>query len=202
MTGIRVGTDTNIAIATHLRIDEILAGATLALLMSGRLGVSSQWLGRISPWLAVAVLILICNPHVGPLQYLRPYAGALAVATTLARPEHPFARRLDNRVLKYLAMVSYAMYVIHGPLRTGWFAGEGLVDRYLLKRPMTFVLTFALAHLSTFHWEARWIALGRRLTRRRSRTDPWPADSRTDETRGTIASTPAAPAGILGSEQA
>ena len=61
-------------------------------------------------------------------------------------------------------MVSYALYVVHGPLRVGWFADGGTVVRYLLKRPITFALAFGLAHLSTFYWEARWIKLGYRLT--------------------------------------
>ena len=71
-------------------------------------------------------------------------------------------------MLAYLATISYALYVMHGPLRSGWFAGGDTMERYLIRRPLTLLLTFALAHLSTFYFEARWIELGRRLTRKRA----------------------------------
>ena len=47
-----------------------------------------------------------------------------------------------------------------------WLGSGDRLVKYA-KRPLLFALTFALAHVSTFHYEARWIALGKRLTARR-----------------------------------
>jgi peptidoglycan/LPS O-acetylase OafA/YrhL len=154
-------------IETHRRIDEILAGATLALMC----GESSRnflltLLRAVSPWLGPLLLVATSLPQTGPLNYLRPYAAALTVGTTLMQPEHWLSRRLGSPILRYVATVSYAVYVFHGPLRAGWFGEGSTAVKYLIKRPITLVLTFALAHLSTFYWEARWIALAKRLTTR------------------------------------
>lgn len=63
--------------------------------------------------------------------------------------------------MRYIAAVSYALYVIH-PLTThGWFNQGSIVDRYLIKRPISFMMTFAGAHFSTFYWEKLWMRAGR-----------------------------------------
>lgn len=126
----------------------------------------TAWVFGVSPWIATAILVVCCNPYSDWLQFLRPYAAVWAVGCTLQRPDTLFSQLLKNRLLVYCATVSYALYVIHGPLRTGWFEGTGTIDRYLVKRPLTFALTFALAHLSTFYWEAWWIKMGRKWTTR------------------------------------
>ena len=36
-----------------------------------------------------------------------------------------------------------------------------IVERYLFKRPISFAMTFAAAHVSTFYWEKKWIQAGR-----------------------------------------
>lgn len=168
VTTLRVVKGVYISNATHLRIDEILVGASLALIFTVGQGRGKRWLGRISPWLAILALAVICNPYAGPLQYLRPYAGGIAIGTTLVRPDHRFSQFLKSRFLVYLATISYALYVIHGPLRAGWFAGSGTIDRYLVKRPIGIALTFALAHISTFYFEAFWIKIGKALTASRN----------------------------------
>jgi peptidoglycan/LPS O-acetylase OafA/YrhL len=168
VTGLRVYEGVTISIVTHFRVDEILAGAIVALLwyemLPGRL---SAPLRGVPPWIWLIVFVIVSNPYSGPAQFARPYCGALLVGSTLYQPDHWLVRPLANRLLRYLATVSYAVYVIHGPLRIGWFSEGSTAVRYLFKRPITFALTFLLAHLSTFYWEARWIELGRRLTRRR-----------------------------------
>jgi peptidoglycan/LPS O-acetylase OafA/YrhL len=72
---------------------------------------------------------------------------------------------LESRPAAYIARTSYAVYVIHGMLGATWLGGEQAtkVVRYAL-RPVLVVATFALAHVSTFYFENRWIALGKRLT--------------------------------------
>jgi hypothetical protein len=45
----------------------------------------------------------------------------------------------------------------------GWFY-EGTKAAIYAKRPLGFAVSFLLAHLITFHFERRWINLGKRLT--------------------------------------
>ncbi|HEY6478064.1 MAG TPA: acyltransferase [Polyangia bacterium] len=169
VSGLRIYLNQPVAVATYGRIDEILAGATLALALGGEIDERLLVpLRRISPAVFALFLLLTSSPLTGRLNGLRAWAGAMLVGSTLLQQEHWLARPLRSRLLHYLATISYALYVIHGPLRCGWFSEGNTVGRYLIRRPLTLLLSFALAHLSTFYWEARWIELGRRLTRRRA----------------------------------
>ncbi len=64
-------------------------------------------------------------------------------------------------MLRYLALISYALYIVHGCLMGSWLNDGDTRVKYL-KRPLFFALTFGLAHLSTRYYESRFIALGRR----------------------------------------
>ena len=69
---------------------------------------------------------------------------------------------------RYIATISYALYIIHPATAHGWMSEGGAVTKYLLKRPMSFALTFLIAHLSTFYWERPWqTAVKRRIQKRR-----------------------------------
>jgi peptidoglycan/LPS O-acetylase OafA/YrhL len=74
---------------------------------------------------------------------------------------------LASRPLRYIATISYALYVIHPATVHGWMNEGGTLTRYLLKRPMSFALTFILAHLSTFYWESRWQAAAKHWLQKR-----------------------------------
>ena len=164
VTAARVVHGVQIAISTHYRVDEILTGASLALLLPSLLARGQRLFRYLPPWLCFLLFSLSCNPALGSLQYLRPYTAAVLLASTLVCPARWESRLLSGRVLRYLAQISYALYVVHGPLRAGWFAEGTLAIKYLVKRPLTLALSFALAHVSTFYWESRWIALARRMT--------------------------------------
>ena len=69
----------------------------------------------------------------------------------------------NSRILFYLASISYALYVIHGILSNTWLGEGERLEKYL-KRPLLLVITFALAHFSTFYYEKYWINLGKKLT--------------------------------------
>jgi peptidoglycan/LPS O-acetylase OafA/YrhL len=58
--------------------------------------------------------------------------------------------------MRYVANISYALYVIHPLTAYGWMNEGSVLIKYLLKRPISLVLTFTLAHLSTFYWERPW----------------------------------------------
>lgn len=172
VTGLRIHDHAYADIKTHLRVDEILSGASLALALENP-GASAFLRRHAQALFAVAVPLWLgsCHPITGPLAYLRPYVAALVVGSSLGFTATSRVHRLlSSPRLGYVAEISYALYVLHGPLRTGWFASGSSAERYLFKRPITFFLTFSLAHLSTRYFESRFIQLARRWTTPRAST--------------------------------
>ena len=156
-------------IVTWRRVDEILAGGLLALVYQGRLWPRlAVALSHTSFILLLGLFLVSCHPDSGFMNYLRPYLAAAMVGRTLLNPP-PLARAvLRTRTLKYVAAISFALYVFHGLLIDTWLGSGERWEKYL-KRPLLVLTTFVLAHLSTFHFEQRWIELGRRLSNHRSR---------------------------------
>ena len=153
---------------THLRVDEILAGACVALLYR------SEWKGSIkaAPTLFITVAVLFwylsAGPYTGWLQYLRPYATAIVLVTVLRSTETLVTRALSSQPAKYVATISYALYIVHPATVHGWFNEGSVWERYLLKRPVSFAITFLAAHLSTFYWERYWTQVAKKwIVRRR-----------------------------------
>ena len=163
VTAIRMTQGSEISIVTYLRVDEILAGSVLALAYNRRLGESLPRLIKLSsPHLLIGLLLISCHPDSGAANYLRPYLAALLVGTTLFNDKTMLNSVLVNRALFYIAAISYALYVIHPLLAHTWLgSGEG-VEKYV-KRPLLFGTLLLLAHISTFYFEHRWIAFGKRL---------------------------------------
>jgi peptidoglycan/LPS O-acetylase OafA/YrhL len=153
-----------ISIVTYYRIDEILSGACLALILVGRLGeYLPRFLAWVNPYLVLGLLLLSCHPAIIPANYLRPYLAAALVGSTLYQNEARMLSWLNTRTLVYIASISYALYVIHPLTIYGWLGSGETMIKYA-KRPLAFLLTFGLAHLSTFYYEKRWIALGKDWT--------------------------------------
>jgi peptidoglycan/LPS O-acetylase OafA/YrhL len=169
VTGLRVASGATINIMTHLRVDEILTGVTLALVWLGELGAIGRLLRTAMLRTPTAVWILLfaasCHPLSGPLQYLRPYLGTAVVGSTLLRTTN-LTGILSVRPLRYIAEISYALYVIHPATMYGWLgSGEG-TEKYL-KRLLSFAVAFALAHVSTHMFENRVTGWARNITARR-----------------------------------
>ena len=163
-TGLRVWDIVTASSVSYYRIDEILAGCTLALAYHGKLGANARdWLARV-PQLPVLVLLTwSCMPQGQWLNYLRPYLAALLVGATLVRPDATLGRALHGRLLMFVAGISYALYVIHPMLTHTWLGdGEGDVLVKYAKRPLLFLALFVLAWLSTKYYEAWFMAAGRR----------------------------------------
>ena len=164
VTGLKIWTSKHMAINTEFRADEILAGCALALVNEHR----REWLAKLPPllpWAIFPVLLLSAHPDFGPLNYLRPYLAATMVGATLYLGEEALlARLLHTRVLRYLAQISYALYVVHGCLAASWLASGDTLVKYL-KRPLFLAATFGLAHISTKHFERYFIDLGKVLAR-------------------------------------
>jgi peptidoglycan/LPS O-acetylase OafA/YrhL len=166
ITVLRISEGAYTHIQTHLRGDEILAGACVATLYK------TSWRGR-APYsmalfaLAAFLWFISGSPYSGPCQYLRPYASAMVLAVTLCLDDNILAAGLSARPMRYIASISYALYVIHPLTIHGWWNQGGTFERYILKRPISFAMTFATAHISTFYWERPWLQTGRQWIRHR-----------------------------------
>lgn len=154
-----------ISIETYYRIDEILVGSCLALIYQEKLGpVLPKFLLSVNSYLLFGLLLISCHSTTGPANYLRPYLAASLVGSTLYQQDTKLSHVLKNSVLAYIAEISYALYVIHPLSMYGWLGSGDKIVIYA-KRPLAFLITFALSHLSTFYYEKRWIALAKSLTK-------------------------------------
>lgn len=163
-TLLRIGYGANYSVITHLRVDEILAGATLALAYDGRLGAGLRFMLRPVLFPVLLVLLLVSShPDSGFMNYLRPYLAAATVGCTLFNPRTRVAEFLGNRLLRYVATISYALYVFHFFLADTWLGSGDKLEKYA-KRPLLFAALFVTAHFSTFYYEQKWISLGKRLS--------------------------------------
>ena len=166
VTAARIVTGTEVSIVTWFRVDEILAGGTLALIVHG--DPAGRWrtlLGRLPFWPIAILAALSAEPNLAWLNYARPYLVATTVGITILRPVGGLSPLLESRAAAYVAKISYALYIVHHFTLFGWLgSGQGLVK--YAKRPLCFAITFALAHLSTFHFENRFIAWSHRVRRK------------------------------------
>jgi peptidoglycan/LPS O-acetylase OafA/YrhL len=165
VTAMRVMDGAYIDVRTHLRIDEILAGACIATLPKRAFRTNAiallAWMLAAAGWTASS------HPDAGWLQYLRPYMAALLLLSTLSQPPNWLSARLSSRTLRYIAATSYALYVIHPLTAHGWWNEGNIWQRYLLKRPLGFAFTLVAAHMSTFYWERLWLTTAKRWLRSR-----------------------------------
>ncbi|MEP6784456.1 MAG: acyltransferase [Sphingomonadales bacterium] len=166
VTSLRIAQGAEISIITWQRVDEILAGATLALLYHyGWLQRLSDKLPSMTVLALLPVVIFSAHPASGAFMYARPYVAAAAVGISIFSAPAFMRTIFVSRPAVYVAATSYALYVFHGMLSVTWLGSGDTLIKYS-KRPFLIVLTFALAHLSTFRFEARMIALGKILARR------------------------------------
>jgi peptidoglycan/LPS O-acetylase OafA/YrhL len=163
VTAYRYFSGVEIAINTYYRVDEILAGCILALFYNYS-EPAKRFIGFLNPIYMFPLLLLSAHPEGGAFNYFRPYIAMLIIGSTLFKKESVWWNKwLNNRILLYIASVSYALYVIHGGLGHTWLGEGGTFEKYA-KRPLLFAVTFLLAHISTFYFEKYWINLGKRLT--------------------------------------
>lgn len=163
VTGLRIYEGVYANINTHLRVDEILFGGCLALYTIHR--SNSKEIRALVKHRAIASVLLIgvcglwlASSHSlsGALNYFRPILASTLVGLLLLGPYHFIQSRLSSKPLRYIASISYALYLYHPLMASGWLATGTSTERYLIKRPITFVLTWVAAHLSTYYWEAPW----------------------------------------------
>jgi peptidoglycan/LPS O-acetylase OafA/YrhL len=166
VTAHRIEAHKYISIVTWERVDEILAGGTIALI------AKEAWLGRarrliawINPWCLLPFAFAACCDWSGPLNYARPYLISGMVGTTVLRAELSGTMRfLRARWLVYVAAISYALYILHPTVNWGWLGAGPPLVKYAKRAPALLVV-LGLAHLSTFYFEDYWIKLGKRLSK-------------------------------------
>lgn len=184
VTCLRIADGETLSVVTWHRVDEILSGATVALLLAWRRERRPGF--TVPPWTClIAVLLLLASAHpaTGPLQFLRPYFAAATLGCSILATPTWLRAWLVGRAARYVAEVSYAVYVIHGMLTVTWLGGEETTKtvRYAL-RPLLIAATFALAHLSTFYFEKHFMRWGKALARRVSRPSTVPHSGPADVT--------------------
>lgn len=152
-----------VSIVTYFRVDEILAGASLALILQSSGKFFLQFFAKLNSYLLILGLLIASHSAMPLANYLRPYLATMLVGSTLVQEKTKLSCFLSKPSLAYIAIISYALYVVH-PLTTyGWLgSGDGVVK--YTKRIISFILTFGLAHISTFYYEKRWIAWGKKWT--------------------------------------
>lgn len=163
VTALRFYSGEPVSIVTWHRVDEILAGGTVALIFCGWFGERPKAMLRRVPVPLAALLLFACS-YVDPLLYFRPYAGALVLGSAIYNLDRLSERILVNRPATYIADVSYGLYVIHGMLIATWLGSGDTLTKYL-KRPILIAATFALAHLSRYYFEGPITRLARRRKR-------------------------------------
>ena len=165
VTCYRYYNNVEISINTYYRVDEILAGCTLALFYNTSLKNIKSILGKAPTIVIFILLVASAHPSSGILNYLRPYLAAVLVASTLFNENEGWLiNTLKSKFLFYIASTSYAVYIIHGGLRYTWLADGDLLEKYL-KRPIFLFVTYSLAHISTKYYENYWINIGKKITK-------------------------------------
>ena len=165
VTLLRIHAGETISIVTWHRVDEIFVGGCVALAWNNP--AIGNFARRLSPYASpvlLLALLLVSLPQAGDFGYLRPYVAGAAVFASLHAFPQPLAPIWTGKIARYIAQISYALYVVHGMLTATMLGGHdaGKTEKYLLRIPLA-LLTWAISHVSTFHYERAATALGHRL---------------------------------------
>lgn len=152
------------SIVTWFRADEILAGATLALVYEGWFGDRARkFVASFNLFLLAPILFASADLRTGFLPFLRPYLSALMIGASLYNAPLWLREISQTRLVVYTAKTSYALYVFHGIFANTWLGSGDTFVKYA-KRPLLFAVTLIFAHFSTFRYERYWNMLAKRLT--------------------------------------
>lgn len=172
ITGLRIYAGETISIVTWHRVDEIFIGGCVALAWNN--SSNRNILARITPFASPMLLIfllLASLPQMGVLGYARPYLAAAAILASLYAFPAGLYRVWTSKSARYIAQISYALYVVHGMLTATFLGGQDVskTQKYLLRIPLI-LLTWLISHVSTFYYEKVANAWGRVLVTKMSAT--------------------------------
>lgn len=155
VTAIRIADGAGISIFTYERLDEILAGATFAL-------IYYRWPRLTLPaWLTLSMFpltLIASHEGTGYFMYLRPYLAATMVGTSIYAAPVRMRQLFELPMTIYIAKISYGLYVLHGMFSATWLGTGSPLPRYA-KRPLLVLTTFAAADFSYRYYETparRW----------------------------------------------
>ena len=167
VTILRVVAGTKTNIVTWYRVDEILAGASVALVYAERRWAPTlERLPALLPMVLLVSLPLVALEYAGPIAYSRPYIAAAAIGSSLYSAPELMKRAFASRISVYIAEISYSIYVFHGMFMDSWLGTGSKTVKYM-KRPLLLLVTWLLAHLSTFYFEKPMVELGKTFGRRK-----------------------------------
>jgi peptidoglycan/LPS O-acetylase OafA/YrhL len=135
---------------TFARLDGLMAGAFLAILMRSTGFVPARFLGTAWMVLAIATPLAFVTEALDArwiVFSLSAAASAALVYLSLYSPRSWVQRALGNRFLVYTGTISYGLYLLH---KIPFNVGTALhFDRYpLLAAPILFVVAYGMAVLS------------------------------------------------------
>ncbi len=161
VTGLRIEGEVAANINTHLRVDEILVGGWLALISLHHGARLRGWL--TAPGLAAGVIavlfgLFLASSHnaSGPLVYIRPYLAMALIGAIMHCNLRPLLMVLESRPAQHIARISYALYIWHMLMVSGWMNEGSTLERYGVKRPISWALSWGAAYISTTYWESYW----------------------------------------------
>lgn len=164
----RVYTGVQGNIKTHYRVDEILGGAIIALIYLNHNTVRIRKLIANIHWsIWLLLLFFSCHAFFGPFMYFRAVFASCLVGHTIFSTREGAFPLLHLPVLRYIGEISYALYVWHPLTYAGWLGTGDTLVRYS-KRMISFLLSFILAHLSTYYYEMPITKYGRKISKRYS----------------------------------
>ena len=167
VTAHRIYMGAHVDIVTWRRGDEILAGCLLALAHEGFFDrrEAEKFFSRLNLPVLALLYMAASHPASGALNYARPYLAACLVGVTLFRPAPAYLGFMGSPFMKYIANISFALYVVHHLLMYTWLGSGDTFERYA-KRIVLIGLSFLIAHLSTRYYERYFIDAGHRLAER------------------------------------
>lgn len=165
ITAYRIYEGVPLSIVTYLRADEIFAGVCLALLHHEYGHKTIKFNSYFLFITVLTALLFSCHPQLPNVNYARPYLAAALIGISLFANLPFVVSQLQTKLLRYVAEISFALYVIHTPLLFTWLSSGETLTKYL-KRPLYYGVLWLLAHLSTRYFESYWISKGRQWSLR------------------------------------
>lgn len=149
---------------TLFRLDELLVGLSIGLLWhsnSANAQNIKKLLSSLNPLLMLIVLALVSLAPPHPWFFvLRPYVAALFIGALIFNEQSGTSKAMSSSKWQWFSKHCYALYIIHPFLLITWLGSGDKITMYM-KRPLLFLVLFALAYISTKYFERFFIQMGK-----------------------------------------